>query len=190
MSKIVALAAAFTVLGSWSASASGATTPLQGTLDLVEAVKGAKNADSLKKVRTYFDYDQLVEVPIQPHKDKLTQTQLGRYTAIFRELLENAPLIASLEGGDMEYKIGKPVEAEDSVKVALSAYNAKTDMDTDVTFIWRKHETQWRVVDVTLDGVSLVKGYQNQFGRILHKEGAEGLISRLEKQLSKVRNPS
>lgn len=177
---------------SWSASAAGATTPMQGTQDLIAAVKaGASSSDGLVKVREYFDYEHLVREPIEPHRTKLNPEQLERYSKLFRELLEMAPLIASLGGNaSLEYKIRKPVGTGDEVKVGLSAYDASTDMATDVAFQWKKSGDGWRVVDMTLDGASLIKGYQNQFGRILAKEGAEGLLKRLEQRLAETKSKS
>ena len=194
MKSLTAIIASFlTVLvTSWSASAAGATTPLEGTQDLIAAVKaGVSKGNSLGKVREYFDYDSLVREPIEPHRDKLNASQLDRYSKIFRELLELAPLIASLGGNDsLEYKVGKPVGSGDEVKVGLSAYNSTTDMATDVAFQWKKSGKGWRVVDMTLDGASLIKGYQNQFGRILSKEGPEGLLKRLEQRLAETKSKS
>src|SRR5262245_8035393 len=114
------MVAAFIVLiASWSASASGASTPMEGTKDLVAVVK-APNAkaqsEALQKVKGYFDYDHLVEVPIQPHRDKLSHEQLERYNKLFRELLEMAPFIASLGNNkSLQYTIGKPVEQDGGV---------------------------------------------------------------------------
>ena len=156
---------------------------------MVEVVKaGSSKKGAFKKVRSYFDYDHLVDVPIESHRDKLTKKHLVRYARPSRELLEMAPLIAAIgAGAERKYPIGKPEKQNGSVNVSLQAYEAKTDMDTSIMFHWRELEGGWRVTDVTLDGVSLVKGYQNQFGRILKKEGAEGLLQRLEKRLSETK---
>lgn len=179
------------LITSWVAAASGATTPVQGTRDLVAAItaKEAAQAGAIRRVKDYFDYDHLVAVPIEPHKEKLNNEQLAKYSEIFRELLENAPFIASLgDGQELEYTISDPVTKNDQVKVALQAYNAETDVDTAVEFVWRKQDDTWRVVDVSLDGASMLKGYQNQFGRILKKEGADGLLTRIADRLAKVKS--
>src|SRR5689334_15073179 len=66
MTSRKAIVASFlTVLvASISASAHGASTPLEGTQDLVAAVKaGTAKADTLGKVKEYFDYDHLVKQP-------------------------------------------------------------------------------------------------------------------------------
>jgi phospholipid transport system substrate-binding protein len=178
------------LISSWSAGAAGATTPLQGTKDLIAAITApaGTQAKAMSKVRDYFDYDYLIRIPIEPHKDRLTTDQLARYNKMFRELLENAPLIASIgDGKQLEYTIGKPTEQNGEVKVGLQAYNSETDMDTDVAFTWRRQKDAWQIIDVTIDGASMLKGYQNQFGSVLRKEGPEGFLTRLEKKLNEVR---
>lgn len=180
------------ILVSWSAAASGATSPLKGTQELLAVVQAGtskkQQQSAMKKVRTYFDYELLVENTIEPHRKKLNAKQLERYSKTFRQLLEMAPFIASIgENDKLEYKISKPVRQNGGVLIGLQAYDAKTDMDTDIAFEWREQNGAWLVVDVSLDGVSMIKGYQNQFGRILKKEGAEGLIARLEKRLTEVK---
>lgn len=40
-------------------------------------------------------------------------------------------------------------------------------------------EGQWRVVDLVVDGESLVHDYRNQFDRVVRREGVDGLLRRL-----------
>ncbi len=191
VAKMITATAFAALISAWSISAAGATSPAQGTRDLVAAITAQKKSQTkaMSKVKAYFDYDHLVSAPIEPHKAKLNAEQLAKYTQMFRELLENAPLIASLGNGKkLEYTIGAPITVDHAVTVSLQAYDAETDMETSVAFIWAKRDATWRVVDVSLDGASMLKGYQNQFGRIIKKEGADGLLSRLEERLKKVKS--
>ena len=57
------------------------------------------------------------------------------------------------------------------------------DTDSKVTFHWASAAGTWRLYDVSFDNASLVKDYQNQFGRILEKDKAEGLLKKLAKKL-------
>jgi ABC-type transporter MlaC component len=166
----------------------GVPSPEKGMKELLNVVRQGKisKAGASSRLRHYFDYARLVDDPIGPHREKLSTEQMSRYQRVFRELLERAPFVARL-GGDtkMEYRLGKPVKKGVDIRVALMAYNPKTDMDTELAFVWAKtSKMDWQVVDVDLDGASMMKGYQNQFGRILKKEGAQGLINRLEQRLS------
>jgi phospholipid transport system substrate-binding protein len=46
----------------------------------------------------------------------------------------------------------------------------------------RNDAQQWRVIDVTIEGISMVKNFRDQFSEVVKREGAEGLISILKKK--------
>lgn len=171
--------------------AAGALSPKQGTQELLDVVAAKGAALELRgKVKEYFDYSQLVKKPIEPHRAKLSSKQMKRYSALFTELLKMAPFIAALnDEGGVEYSVAKPVKEKSDVRVAVQTYNPSTDMESSVAFVWRDggKKSGWRIVDVQLDGASMVKGYQNQFGRILKKDGPEVLLKRLEDKLADVK---
>jgi ABC-type transporter MlaC component len=50
-----------------------------------------------------------------------------------------------------------------------------------VTYAMRRTKAGWRIVDVTVDGVSTVENYRASFARIIAKDGVEGLLRRLER---------
>ena len=45
----------------------------------------------------------------------------------------------------------------------------------------RRSAGDWRIVDIVVDDVSTVDNYRSSFGRIIKKEGMDGLINRLNK---------
>lgn len=52
---------------------------------------------------------------------------------------------------------------------------------TEITYTLKREAPGWRIVDITVDGVSTVENYRSSFSRIIAKEGVDGLIHRLEK---------
>lgn len=52
---------------------------------------------------------------------------------------------------------------------------------SEVTYTMRRAAASWRIVDITVDGVSTVENYRASFARIITKEGVEGLLQRLER---------
>jgi phospholipid transport system substrate-binding protein len=52
---------------------------------------------------------------------------------------------------------------------------------TRIDYVMRRHGGEWRIVDIVVDDVSTVENYRSSFGRIIKKEGMDGLISRLNK---------
>ena len=51
-----------------------------------------------------------------------------------------------------------------------------------VEYAMRKTPAGWMIYDITVDGISLVLTYRDEFGRIIKASGIDGLISRLKEK--------
>lgn len=135
-----------------------------------------------------FDYDQLTESAIEPHRKQFTAEQIGRYTKIFGDLLRRTVHArAGSALGKTDYKVAKSKKKGKATEVEVSAYLPDEDITTRVVFVWER-ASAWQVVDVRIDGASLVADYRNQFGRMINKDGVDGFIAKLERRLAKTRN--
>jgi ABC-type transporter MlaC component len=177
-----------------------AATPDERTVALVDAFKSVRTAPEGKELSAedkranglaftvldgFFNYDTLTQASIKPHVSKFSKPQLARFYTAFEELIR---LISYPKSGaflkDAQVRFGKSVvKSDQKTEVSMSARLPKEDVETRATFTWEKNKGQWYVTDVGFDGASMVKDYQNQFGRILAKEGAEGLLKRLDNKL-------
>jgi phospholipid transport system substrate-binding protein len=57
--------------------------------------------------------------------------------------------------------------------------------DNNVTILHKLHKAEnkrWKVYDVEIQGISILKTYRSQFDDILSRGTVEDLLSRLEKQ--------
>ncbi len=52
---------------------------------------------------------------------------------------------------------------------------------TKVDYVLKKLASGWRIVDIVVDGVSTTQNYRSSFGKVIAKEGWNGLIARLSK---------
>jgi phospholipid transport system substrate-binding protein len=60
---------------------------------------------------------------------------------------------------------------------------------TPVVYTMRKEASGWKMVDLTIDGVSTVDNYRSSFAKVMEKEGIEGLIRRLERDSTGTTTP-
>jgi phospholipid transport system substrate-binding protein len=132
-----------------------------------------------------FDYETFATAAIEPHKAQFSATQLQKYRQVFDQLLrKTVHRQAGAALGDTRYSVGAAQDKGDRSVVEVKAHIPKDDLDTTVQFVWAKKAEAFRIVDVVIDGSSLVKDYSNQFGRIIKKDGVGGLLAKLEKRLS------
>jgi len=56
-------------------------------------------------------------------------------------------------------------------------------MEVGLIFHWVQVGKNFKLFDLSIDDASLVKDYQNQFGKIIKEEGADSLVNKLKKRL-------
>lgn len=159
----------------------GVHTAPEGS-ELSDADKDS-NETAFKTLDGFFDYDKLSNGPIAPNKKAFTKDQLARFNKMFQELIRRIAYPRSGAFLKQAALTVKKVKVEGkNADVNLHASIAEQDLETDVLFHWAD-EGEWRVVDVSFDGASVIKDYQNQFTRIIKKEGVEGLLKKVSTRL-------
>ncbi len=140
------------------------------------------NGATFKALDGFLDFDTLVSDSVGGHKNKFKSNQLATFKQDFSELIR---LVAYANSGaffkSAEYKLKLKSKKGKKADVEMAAYLPDEDIDTVVVFHWADS----RLVDVSIDGESLVKSYNAQFGRIINKGGADDLIKRAAKRLAK-----
>jgi ABC-type transporter MlaC component len=176
-----------------------AATPVERTESLLAAFKDVRapaadgvavspedreaNKKAFAALDQHIDFDAITTAAIAPHKGKLNATQMKHYKEVFTELIRQ---VSYPRSGRLlaraQVKVGTPKGNDVPVQLRVP----DEDVEVNVTFHWAKD----KLVDASFDGASLVKDYQNQFGRILEKEGAAGLLAKLDKRLEAERKTS
>lgn len=133
-----------------------------------------------------FDYSQLTDSAIEPHKGQFNSKQLNRYKSTFSDLLKRTVHTrAGAAIGKTDYKVSDARKVKSNREVTVSAYLPDEDITTSVVFVWEKHAKGWQVIDVRIDDASLVSDYRNQFGRLISKEGVDGFLTKLASRLDR-----
>ena len=176
--------------------AAEATTPQQMTERVVATLRAlnaaapsaASDADREAKLAPFFDFDALAAAPLAPHRRAFTSQQLRRVKSAFRALLVRRTRESGQQlTGAVEVPKARP--DKNRCVVDLTVHGDSAEGDSQVAFVWALGPKGWRVVDLALDGASVVKEYENQFGRMLHKDGPEKLIAKLEERAAQAYGP-
>lgn len=184
------------LLGFTTPAPAAKAAPLARTQALLEtfrdvqsgAAAQAQNAPVYQRIDDFFDYNTLTSGPIAAHVKKMTPAQLKQFTSNFRELIR---LAAYPRSGDFIRKatvsLSAGVVTGKSGVVDMDAKVPAEDIETHVTFHWKDMGDAWRIVDITFDGSSVVQDYQNQFSRIVKKDGIAGLLKKIDDKLAERR---
>lgn len=116
-----------------------------------------------------------------------SDAQRTQFVEEFKTLLVNTYAKALLEYSNQEIKF---YPAEPTKKPNLSVVRTELTSDGSPAFpvayrMYNKNE-EWKVIDVSVDGVSLVKTYQGSFATQIKKSGFDSLLQQLADKNAKL----
>ena len=177
-----------------TAYASGAMDQLTGPIDeVISILKDPQYQDEAQKevqreklwdvITKVFDFDKISQLALGKYRKKFDDPKMAEYTEAFTKLIGNTYL-KKIQGEFKNEKVkyleeipgSKPDKA--MVKTLIVRENAEIPVDYSM---WLNNGN-WRIYDVRVEGVSLVKNYRNQFTKILFKDSPDQLIERIKKK--------
>lgn len=171
---------------------SPATAVVQQTADAVLAVLADKSLTTEQKrhkveeiVYAHFDFETLSRLVLARNWKQLTPEQQKQFTEEFKRHL-SMTYGRNVETYNNERAVvtGDRAEAHDdwTVKTKIIRPNAA---DILVDYRLRKQGDDWRVIDVIIEGVSLVANFRSQFQEVLTNDGPVKLIELLREKNAK-----
>ena len=141
----------------------------QGVYDLVNTV-----------VLPHFDFSAMTDRALGRYKDDVNEQQRPEIINEFRMLLVRTYSSALLEYTDqvLVYLPMEGSEAEGEVTVRTEIEQAG-GFPIPINYVLRNGDDGWKVLDISVDEVSLVTNYRSSFARAIKKNGVDGLIETL-----------
>ena len=181
-----------TILSSaFVSSAAGPTDVLQPTLTQIAAIidNSALSGDEHKQERRTkimavasegFDFAEMAKRTIGRTWKTIDKQQRARFVELFTKLLENAYIgkLESYTGTTTKY-VGEKIKGS---KAKVSTIVNDKGVAIPVNYIMLQKGSAWKVYDINIEGVSLVRNYREQFKSILRKTKFDGLVKTLEEK--------
>ena len=127
-----------------------------------------------------FDFSDMGRSALGYHWRTLSQPQRDQFVHLFTGLLE-----ASYMGKIEDYKgqkIAYVKEKQDGPYAQVDTNILQPGGGEPVSVNYRLRQTNgdWKVYDVTIDQISLVGNYRNQFNRIINEKGYDKLVAAIK----------
>lgn len=153
------------------------------TVLLDENLKGKEHLEERREkimslIKRGFDFREMSKRVLGKKWRQIDDQERDRFTSLMTKLLENVYIgkLESYSGQQIEF-VGETVKG-DRAQVTVVVEN--NDVKIPIHYIMRKTGSSWLVYDINIEGVSLVRNYQEQFKSILRKDDYEGLVKVLE----------
>jgi phospholipid transport system substrate-binding protein len=133
----------------------------------------------------FFDWRSMARTALSVHWRKRTEEEKDEFTRLFAEFLEKTYMdkVEGYSGEKIDYleeSIDKDYPDEAVVKA-----NVLTEKQgpIPVEYLMMEKDGAWKVYDVLVEGVSLLKNYTSQFNSIILRSSYEELVSMLKEKI-------
>lgn len=156
---------------------------IQVNRELYEGDKKRLNEIVRQQIKPYFQFEYMARFAAGRHWRRMNDLQKERYRELFIQLLVNTYATAILEYQfeDLSFQEEFPGRKKNRFILTMFAkkYNDKVRIDYEIA-ITKKGPV---VINIKLEGISLLINYRKSFGEILAKGGPNKLIDFLEKTM-------
>lgn len=127
-------------------------------------------------IEQHFDFADMARIALGYHWRELNPTQRTQFTQLFTAFIENAYLskIQDYSGQDVAV-LGQNSEGEGFARVR-SQIIQQGKQPIKVDYLLRDMDGDWKIYDVTVDAISIVANYRNQFNRVINDQGFDKLM--------------
>ena len=136
-------------------------------------------------IKPVFDFEELSKRTLARNWKMFDAAQQAAFTDVFAELLGNI-YVDRIQGGynDETIEFGDQIKHESRPLAVVKTFivSARNRIPVDYSMI--ETDGTWRVYDVKVEGISLVKNYRSQFKEILSKDSPDQLIEMLKKKVA------
>ncbi len=174
------------------------TVVVRGTIDEVIRLvndEGLKKPDQATHRRQlleeiigkHFDFEEMAKRSLAAHWRNRSEPEQQEFATLFQSLLSKtyAGKIENYSGEKVQYL--KERLKDSFAEVQTTIVSNKTEISLDYRLLLK--DGNWRVYDVVVDGVSLVKNYRVQFDRIIRDSSYEELVKTLRDKSSDITAP-
>jgi phospholipid transport system substrate-binding protein len=153
------------------------------------ALKGesaeAEKRDKIRKIiGEMFDFTTLSKLTLGRYWKKFNAGQQKEFVSLYRSILEKVYMDRILEYTGEKVSFTKEIMlSKKKAEVRSELITASKSIPINYRMYLKGGE--WRVYDLLIEGVSLVKNYRSQFNQILSKESPQELLEKLQKKVKK-----
>lgn len=135
-----------------------------------------------KKVLPYFDFVRMSQWVLGRNWRTATPAQRTRFVSLFRDLLVRTYSTALLQYTDQRiaYLPANASPGETQMLVRTEVHQSGGAPDIPIYYSFYKNSSgEWKVYDVSIDGVSLVTNYRAVYAGKIRREGMDALLDSL-----------
>lgn len=158
--------------------------------------KQIAEADRQQKLRTIaesrFDFSEMAKSAVGYHWRNFTPAQRDEFVPLFTKFIEDAYL-SRIEDYSVE-KVDQQIQSSviqfnketidgDYSQVYSTVVLKDRNDPIQVNYQMRRDASEWKIYDISIDAISVIANYRNQFNRVLNNDGYDKLVSIMREKM-------
>ena len=131
-----------------------------------------------------FDWREMAQRSLADHWQSLSEEEKKEFVPLFTDLLENTYMkrIENYSGDKVSYEAERVKGNYSLVKVTIF-----TDKQVEIPVVYKmkKEGPEWMIYDASIEGVSLVNNYRQQFDSVILSSSYQALVEKLKEKAVK-----
>lgn len=151
-----------------------------------DEARAARSAEITRILSDLLDYQELARRALGSNWESKTPAQRTQFVELLKRLVERnyEQNLERIQDFELRYTAEETVGDGIVVRTEARSRADRRSPAVEIAYTMRRDGSVYRVFDVTTDGVSMVRNYQNQFNRIISQNGWDELIRRMEQRLA------
>jgi phospholipid transport system substrate-binding protein len=137
------------------------------------------------EIETVFDFKELSRRTLGKHWKKMSAGQRKEFVELFKELLQGVYADRLLAYSDQKVIFDKEIMLKKGRAEVQSYLQTSDGKKIPLFYRMTDKSGSWKVYDIIIEGVSMVKNYRTQFREILAKNSPEKLLEILRDKVNK-----
>lgn len=147
--------------------------------------------DRQRKLRTIaegrFDFSEMAKSAVGYHWRDFTPAQRSEFVPLFTKFIEDAYLSRiedySVEKVDQQIQSSviqfnkETTDGPDYAEVYSTVVLKDRGDPIQVNYFMSRDANEWKIYDISIDAISVIANYRNQFNRVLNSDGYDKLVS-------------
>jgi len=125
----------------------------------------------------HFDFADMSRIALGYHWKELNVTQRAQFTQLFTAFIENAYLSKIQDYSGQDVKVLRQNSEGDGFARVKTQIVQPGKQPIKVDYLLRDMNGDWKIYDVTVDAISIIANYRNQFNRVINDQGFAKLMA-------------
>ncbi len=144
-----------------------------------------KKEEIRKIARRMFDFTAMAKATLGKNWKKLDKEQQTEFIRLLRSMLENA-YINKILGYTDEKAVFIRERSLSSSRIEVQSNLITKNAEIPMHYRMLRTRDEWKVYDVIIEGISLIKNYRTQFRQILAKQSPSELLEVMRQKVGEI----